>query len=108
MSSRVRNLVDYQSRTADFDGDGTTTLNADSITVSGAITAGSVDSANVPKVENTLEPVTDEVKTVFTNEWQLQDAGTNLVGCKDKEEKVKMAKNTIGTQGNSHPSGFSF
>ena len=65
-------------------------------------------TANVPKVENTLEPVTDEVKTVFTNEWQLQDAGTNLVDCKDKEEKVKMAKNTIGTQGNSHPSGFSF
>ena len=37
-------------------------------------------TANVPKVENTLEPVTDEVKTVFTNEWQLQDAGTNLDG----------------------------
>ena len=65
-------------------------------------------TANVPKVENTLEPVTGEVKTVFTNEWQLQDVGTNLVDCKDKEEKVKMAKNTIGTQGNSDPSGFSF
>jgi len=65
-------------------------------------------TSNVPKVENTLEPVTGEVKSVFTNEWQLQDVGTNLVDCKDKEEKVKMGKNTIGTQGNSDPSGFSF
>ena len=65
-------------------------------------------TSNVPKVENTLEPVTGEVKSVFTNEWQLQDVGTNLVDCKDNEEKVKMGKNTIGTQGNSDPSGFSF
>jgi len=65
-------------------------------------------TSNVQKVENTLEPVTGEIKSVFTNEWQLQDVGTNLVDCKDKEEKVKMGKNTIGTQGNSDPSGFSF
>ena len=66
-------------------------------------------TANVPVVENTLEPVsTEKIQGVFTNEWQLKDIGTNLVGCAEKPEKVTMAKNTLGTQGNSSPSGYSF
>ena len=66
-------------------------------------------TANVPVVENTLEPVsTEKIQGVFTNEWQLKDIGTNLVGCEEKPEKVSMAKNTLGTQGNSSPSGYSF
>lgn len=66
-------------------------------------------TANVPVVENTLEPVsTEKVQGVFTNEWQLKDIGTNLVGCEEKPEKVSMAKNTLGTQGNNSPSGYSF
>jgi hypothetical protein len=66
-------------------------------------------TANVPVVENTLEPVsTEKIQGVFTNEWQLKDIGTNLVGCAEKPEKVSMAKNTLGTQGNSSPSGYSF
>ena len=66
-------------------------------------------TANVAKVENTLKPVnTDKVETVFTNELQLLDIGTNLVNCAEKPEKQTMGKNTLGTQGNSNPSGYSF
>lgn len=66
-------------------------------------------TANVAKVEKTLEPVnTDKVETVFTNELQLLDIGTNLVSCAEKPEKQTMGKNTLGTQGNSNPSGYSF
>ena len=66
-------------------------------------------TANVAKVENTLKPVnTDKVETVFTNELQLKDIGTNLVNCAEKPEKQTMGKNTLGTQGNSNPSGYSF
>jgi|13_taG_2_1085334.scaffolds.fasta_scaffold06358_2 hypothetical protein len=54
--SRVRNLVDFHSQTADLDGDGTRDL-----TINGTITATAVDSANVPKVDLSIAP---EVLTI--------------------------------------------
>jgi len=54
--SRVRNLVDFHSQTADLDGDGTRDL-----TINGTITATAVDSVNVPKVDLSIAP---EVLTI--------------------------------------------
>ena len=55
--SRVRNLVDYQSQTADLDGDATRDLN-----ISGTVTAGAVASANVPDVNLTIAPEVLEIQ----------------------------------------------
>jgi len=55
--SRVRNLVDFQSQTLDFDGDGTRDL-----IINGTITAGAVDSANVPKVDLSIAPEVLEIQ----------------------------------------------
>lgn len=64
-------------------------------------------NAKVPVVEHTLEPVSTEKVGEFTNEWQLQDIGTNLVDCVGNEEKL-VSGDALGTQGNSSPAGFSF
>ncbi len=55
--SRVRNLIDYQSQTADLDGDATRDLN-----ISGTVTAGAVASANVPDVNLTIAPEVLEIQ----------------------------------------------
>jgi len=55
--SRVRNLVDYQSQTADLDGDATRDL-----TISGTVTAGAIVSANVPDVNLTIAPEVLEIQ----------------------------------------------
>ena len=55
--SRVRNLVDYKSQTADLDGDATRDL-----TISGTVTAGAVASANVPDVNLTIAPEVLEIQ----------------------------------------------
>ena len=55
--SRVRNLVDYKSQTADLDGDATRDL-----TISGTVTAGAIASANVPDVNLTIAPEVLEIQ----------------------------------------------
>lgn len=66
-------------------------------------------NAECPVIEHTLEPVDEEkaVKGNFTNEWNLKDIGSNLVNCVGNDEKL-VSGNTIGTQGDSCPSGYSF
>jgi len=66
--SRVRNLVDYQSQTADLDGDATRDLN-----ISGTVTAGAVVSANVPDVNLTIAPEVLEIQV------DAPDAGQNIM-----------------------------
>lgn len=64
-------------------------------------------NAKVPVVDHTLEPVSTEKVGEFTNEWQLQDIGTNLVDCVGNEKKL-VSGDALGTQGDSSPGGFSF
>ena len=66
--SRVRNLVDYQSQTADLDGDATRDLN-----ISGTVTAGAVASANVPDVNLTIAPEVLEIQV------DAPDAGQDIM-----------------------------
>jgi len=55
--SRVRNLVDYKSQTADLDGDETRNL-----TISGTVIAGAIDSPNTPDVNLTIAPEVLEIQ----------------------------------------------
>jgi hypothetical protein len=55
--SRVRNLVDYNSQTADLDGDETRNL-----TISGTVIAGAIDSPNTPDVNLTIAPEVLEIQ----------------------------------------------
>ena len=59
-------------------------------------------TSNVPVAEETLEQVsTEKVESVFTNEWQLKDAGNNFVDCVDDKENLK-------TQGDDELEGYVF
>ena len=66
--SRVRNLVDYQSQTADLDGDATRDLN-----ISGTVTAGAIASPNTPDVNLTIAPEVLEIQV------DAPDAGQDIM-----------------------------